>query len=248
MAEKAGVTKVTDTHIRGVGDRGEQSGYLGRVDSVRVGGLEFRDCYVEVVDRKDAVGDEGLVGADLFRDFLVDLDFSGRKFRLSQLSPLPSEKSGAASVNSTETRELHDRHIAPEMKSYTPVYRFGHNLLVPTRINDSLTKLFIMDSGASTNSISPEAAREVTKVATDNNTRIQGLSADQATLTFGHLRQKNQEIIGFDTRSLSHGLGTEVSGFQGFPTLGMLDVKIDYRDGLVDFTFDQTKWCHGKCR
>jgi hypothetical protein len=177
MAEKAGVTKVTDTHIRGVGDRGEQSGYLGRVDSVRVGGLEFRDCYVEVVDRKDAVGDEGLVGADLFRDFLVDLDFSGRKFRLSQLSPLPSEKSGAASVNSTETRELHDRHIAPEMKSYTPVYRFGHNLLVPTRINDSLTKLFIMDSGASTNSISPEAAREVTKVATDNNTRIQGLSA-----------------------------------------------------------------------
>lgn len=254
VAEKAGVTRVAETHIGGIGDRGDQSGYLGHVDSMRIGGLEFRDCFVEVIDRKNAVGDDGLVGANLFEDFLVDLDFSERKFRLSQLPPLPSEKSGAASTN--EAPELHDRYIAPEMKSYTPVYRFGHDLLVPTKINDSVTKLFILDSGATLNSISPTTAREVTKVASDDTMTIKGLNgsvrnvyrADKATLTFGNLRQRNQDIVGFDTTALSESLGTEVSGFLGFTTLGMLDIKIDYRDGLVAFIFDPQKWCKRKCR
>jgi hypothetical protein len=37
--------------------------------------------------------------------------------------------------------------------------------------------------------------------------------------------------------SLSQNAGTEVSGILGFITLNQLDVKIDYRDGLVDFVF-----------
>jgi hypothetical protein len=32
--------------------------------------------------------------------------------------------------------------------------------------------------------------------------------------------------------------GTEVSGFLGFATLKVLEVKLDYRDGLVDFEYD----------
>jgi predicted aspartyl protease/Flp pilus assembly protein TadD len=256
VAEKAGVTHVTDTSIGGIGDRGEQSGYVGHVDSIHVGGLEFRDCYVEVIERKNAIGDDGLVGADLFRDFLVDLDFSGRKFRLSALPPLPNETSDASPANSTEAPELHNRYVAPEMKAYTPVYRFGHDLLVPTKINDSVVSLFLIDSGATFNAISPAAAREVTKVASDSYTTIKGLNgkvknvyrADQATLTFGRLRQQNQDITSFDTGAISNSIGTEVSGILGFATLGMLEVKIDYRDGLVDFAFDQQKWCKGKCR
>jgi hypothetical protein len=36
----------------------------------------------------------------------------------------------------------------------------------------------------------------------------------------------------------SRQLGTEVSGFLGFDMLRMLEVKLDYRDGLVDFGYD----------
>jgi hypothetical protein len=256
IAEKANISQVTKMSVGGVGDRCDQSGYIGHVDSIRVGSLEFRDCYVQVIDRKTAIGDDGLLGADLFHNFLVDLDFSGRKFRLSELPPRPDEKAVASKSDLEHLAELHDRYIAPEMKSYTPVFRFGHNLLVPTRLNDSVTSLFLIDSGSMSNSISPAAAREVTKVGADSYTTVKGLSgnvknvyrADQATLTFGHLRQQNQDIIGFDTTLMSNSVGTEVSGVLGFTVLGMLDVKIDYRDGLVDFTFDQKKWCQAKCR
>jgi hypothetical protein len=33
-------------------------------------------------------------------------------------------------------------------------------------------------------------------------------------------------------------MGTEVSGFLGFGMLRVLDLKLDYRDGLVDFEYD----------
>jgi tetratricopeptide (TPR) repeat protein len=255
IAAKAGVTRITNTSIGGIGDRGDQSGYIGHVDSIRIGDLEFGDCYVEVTDKRSALDDDGLVGADLFRNFLVDLDFSGRKFRLSELPPRPADGASPSS-DAQDVARFQDRYVAPEMKSYTPVFRFGHDLLVPTRINDSIVSLFLIDSGSMSNTISPTAAREVTRVGADSHTTVKGLSgsvknvyrADKAALTFGHLRQQNQDIIGFDTTSISESTGTEVSGILGFATLGMLDVKIDYRDGLVNFTFDQQKWCQGKCR
>jgi hypothetical protein len=59
-----------------------------------------------------------------------------------------------------------------------------------------------------------------------------------ATLRFGHLQQPDQDIITFDLSALSRHTGTEVSGFLGFAMLRLLEVKLDYRDGLVDFKYD----------
>jgi hypothetical protein len=59
-----------------------------------------------------------------------------------------------------------------------------------------------------------------------------------ATLAFGHLRQSNLGIITFDLSKVSGQTGTEVSGFLGFEMLRKLELKLDYRDGLVDFEFD----------
>jgi hypothetical protein len=39
----------------------------------------------------------------------------------------------------------------------------------------------------------------------------------------------------FDMRSLSDSCGTEISGILGVGVLRHLEMKIDYRDGLVDF-------------
>jgi hypothetical protein len=65
---------------------------------------------------------------------------------------------------------------------------------------------------------------------------------NELTLTFGNLRQKNLDIIAFDTKSMSDSAGTEISGILGFTVLRMLDLKIDYRDGLVAFSFDTKRW------
>lgn len=69
-------------------------------------------------------------------------------------------------------------------------------------------------------------------------------SANKAVLQFGRLRQENQDMLSIDTSSISEGNGTEVSGFLGFVVLRLLDIKIDYRDALVDFSYDPERLNH----
>jgi hypothetical protein len=158
----------------------------------------------------------------------------------------------AAKANGTKPAPWlpQDRYIAPEMQSYTKIFRFGHMLVAPTAVGDAQGKLFLLDSGADMNCIAPAAAREVTKVHGDSYTIVHGLSgsvknvyrADRAVLQFGHLRQENQHLVSFDLTHISDDVGTEISGTLGFVILRMLDIKIDYRDGLVDFAYDPKRW------
>jgi tetratricopeptide (TPR) repeat protein/predicted aspartyl protease len=272
LAEKAGVTRLSDVNIGGIGDKGEKNGYRGLANSLKIGDLEFRDCPVEVLEQRSVAGEDGLIGADVFAAFLVDIDFPHEKLHLSPLPKRPDEAAPAITLKtdsdesnapgegaSEKTDEAspaaksappprsgpQDRYIAPEMKSYTPIYRFGHNLLVPTFIGNAPVKLFLLDTGASSNLISPVAASEVTGVHGDSRRTVQGLSgavknvyvADKAVIQFGHLRQENQNLLAFDLSHISDAMGTEASGILGFEMLGLLDIKIDYRDGLVDFTY-----------
>lgn len=161
-------------------------------------------------------------------------------------SDKPEKKEPAAEKKEPEADHgPYDRYIAPEMQSYTKIFRFGHDLLIPTRVGNTAPKLFLIDTGSMFNNISPEAAREVTKVRTDEDMRVEGISgtvkkvysADKALLQFSHFRQENQDLIAMDLSRISNSAGTEVSGILGFVTLRFMVVKIDYRDGLVDFEY-----------
>lgn len=260
IAEKAGVQKIVDVQIGGIGDKGDAEGYIGHVDTIRIGALEFKDCDVQVMNQNSVVESDGLIGGNVFAHFLVDLDMPDKKFRLSQLPPLPDDSSSQpVSLDSRPSRtqpHLYNRYVAPDMKSYTPVYRFGHDLVIPTLLNGSNLKLFVIDTGAFGNTISPAAAREVSKVSRDAGTKIKGISGDvknvyrvnQVKLTFGNLSQRNEDLVAFDTSAISNDVGTEISGFLGFSTLAMIDMKIDYRDGLVDFQFNANRYCHMDCQ
>lgn len=139
-----------------------------------------------------------------------------------------------------------DRFIAPEMADYTPVYRVGHALMLPVALNNSKLRLFILDTGAWATSISPSAAREVTKVHSDDTFHVQGLNgevqktytADAVTFTFAKVAQRIQQVPSFDTAKISKEFGLEVSGFLGARTLELTTIHIDYRDGLVKFDYD----------
>jgi tetratricopeptide (TPR) repeat protein len=262
-AERAGISKITETKVWGIGKKGGRDAYVGVADSIKIGELEFQNCNVEVMESRTVADEEGLIGTDIFRNFLVDLDFPNEKIKLSQLPLRPGEAaprnvtlgtgeddSGATATGASVSSELHDRYIAPEMQSYTRIFRFGHNLLVPTSIGKVPQKLFLLDTGALTNFISPAAAREVTKVRGDSDMSVEGVSgrvdqvysANKTVLTFGHLRQENQDMTAFDTQPISDSIGTEVSGFLGFTLLRMLDIKIDYRDDLIDFQYDAKRF------
>jgi tetratricopeptide (TPR) repeat protein len=139
-----------------------------------------------------------------------------------------------------------DRYIAPEMADWTKVFRFGHNILVPTSVNNSKSMLFGLDTGALTNLLSVRAGRQVSKVSSEDHVQVHGLngvvnkvySSDKATLRFGHFQQSNLGIITLDLSGISRQFGTEVSGFLGFAMLRQLEIELDYRDGLVDFEYD----------
>lgn len=158
---------------------------------------------------------------------------------------------GVAAANAA-SHGPYNRYIAPEMSDYTKVYRVGNHMIVPAALNASKIKLFILDTGAWTTIISPQAAREVTKVHSGAPVNVEGLNgrvdklylADQITFRFAQLSQKVEGVVAFDTSKISKAEGMEISGFLGATTLERLTIHIDYRDGLVKFDYDPKRNYH----
>jgi Flp pilus assembly protein TadD len=252
IAEKAGLAKVADNLIGGIGDKGAANGYVAFAEKLQIGELEFQNCYVDVVDKKRSLDVDGLIGADVFASYLVDIDFPNKRLKLSQLPPYPDQAGEQASLQSEETVSagLHDRWIPPEYKDYERVYRFGHMLLLPVQLNKAPYRLFLLDTGAWDNTLSPEAAREASKLHKDSDIQVKGLSGQVKTvyttgeimLTFGRFQQRRSDLVAFDLSNMSNHVGIEVSGALGFAMLYLLDIKLDYRDNLVNFEYDEKRF------
>jgi tetratricopeptide (TPR) repeat protein len=280
LAEKAGLTRISSVHYGGIGDKGTQSGYTAVADHIRIGDLDFQDCVVAVSDKSSVANEDGLIGADVFGAYLVDIDFPGMRFKLSPLPKRPEDTVAPKSLNSEGEEQANaeqkegsgsepagkvensppaaakpalrlpkDRYVAPEMAEWTRVFRFGHMMLVPTSVNGSKSMLFGLDTGAFSNLLSVRAGRQVSKVSSEDRMQVHGLngqvkqvySSETATLRFGHFQQSNLGIVTLDLSNVSRHIGTEISGFLGFAMLRQLEVKLDYRDGLVDFEYDSKR-------
>jgi tetratricopeptide (TPR) repeat protein len=264
-AEKLGLQKLGYQPIVGMGDAGTQGGYTAAADRIRIGDLEFQDCVVKVTDQASPVtGQDGLLGADVFSSYLIDIDIPSAKLRLSPLPPRPNESAQPATLqtmtqdaddpgngapvktSSAQSVLPQDAYYASSMSSWTKVWRFRSLLLVPTLVDRTGPMLFLIDTGSFSNVLSTRAAKQVTQIESDPNLQIRGMSgsvsqvyrANKATLQFGRYEQENQDIVTFDISAVTRQTGAEVSGILGFNMLRILQVKIDYRDGLVDFIYD----------
>jgi predicted aspartyl protease len=270
VAERSGLKHFADVPIAGIGSGKEQSAYMAYADDIKIGSLEFKDCDVRVVDKINTFNTDGLIGMNVFSRFLVTLDYPMRKLLLGPLPKRPDEQTPSTPTLETANSSAdeddaashpdktpapasapktasgpRDRYIAPEMKDWTRVYRYGHDLMLPASLNGSKQKLFIMDTGAFTTTISPQVAREVTKVRANDYMTVTGLSgkvekvytADDIKFAFANISQKTENAVAFDTSSLSKSIGLEISGLIGITTLGHLTITIDYRDGLVKFDY-----------
>lgn len=255
VAKSLGIKADTADTVSGVGDKGSVNATIGHVASIKIGGLEFTNCAVEVLDKPSVVGTEGLIGGDVFSRSLLTLDFPKRELRVAPLPERPGEKKvdpATQDAAEDDDPEPHDPYVAPGMEKWQWVFRSGHFLLMPTGIVQSKRmkdesawkeKLFIMDTGAEMNMISPVAAKEVTKVASNGSLEIEGISgkvdkvfeAEKFTLSFAGQRLDSMSMTSFDSTKDSHDIGVEISGFLGAPALFQLVLHIDYRDNLV--------WC-----
>jgi tetratricopeptide (TPR) repeat protein len=216
LAEKIGATKLSEQSLEGVGKNGASKGYKAWVDKVVIGDLEFHDCFIHATPREIAQVD-GTIGTDVFAKYLVTVDFPGHKLRLA---PLPAAPTG------------------PE--GWTQAFNFGHFLLLPTEVGKRGSGLFVLDSGANANTITPELAKSLPEMRLIN-TPVSGASgvvnsafmADDATLRFAGVRKTGERISTVDLHSVSKDLGVEISGQIGFSALEEMKLLINYRDGQV---------------
>ncbi len=265
-ADRVGLKRVGPEDKSGA-NPGERPGYTAQADSIRIGSLEFHDCPVNVIDSASPFDDgDGMIGMDVFSDFMVTLDFPMRKLGLAPLPPRQGEPALPASLKSISadfdplesvaepapsgaagaaaaSRVIgpYDRMIAPDMKDYTQIYRAGHDLVLPTALDNEKIRLFIPDASAMATNISPSAALDLPKVHEDKTLEQPGpggktqrvFVVDEATFNFAHVSQKLNGVVSADNSVASKDDGMEISGLIGMNTLSLLTLHIDYRDGLM---------------
>lgn len=276
LADRAGLKSTGTATIRGIGDEGPQHAYRAFADSIKIGGLEFKDCSVIVLEKPLADRD-GLIGTDVFGAFLVTIDYPVHRLKLDPLPPHPGQPVPVAPSLSTASADAPepdrdapasgtvvadapsppklrflDRYIAPEMKDYVPIFRVGHDLIIPGSLHPPDVKLFILDTGSWSTTVSPEVAREITKVDLNTNVTIAGLNgkvehgyvAEMLDLKFGGLSKHELGVPAISMEPQSSGAGMEIAGLIGADILEELTIHIDYRDGLVKFEYDPKRGYH----
>jgi predicted aspartyl protease len=232
-AERAGVTRLAQATLRGFGDSSRPSaGYRGLAQRVRIGDVEYRDALISVADQESIGIAQGLIGTNVFAPFLITLDFAGRSMHLD---PLPGDQPAA--------NQIQDRVVPPGLEHAARIFRFGHLLLLQTRVNGSRESLFVLDTGADRTLISYDLASEVSRLAPDARMHMSGINGRvvdlyqtaEVTLQFAGFEQKSLGMSSIDTWEQSRRVGTEISGFLALPVLDLFTLTIDYRDGLVNF-------------
>jgi hypothetical protein len=200
-----------------------------------MGALKFKTCVVEALSGKGNVGgdEDGLIGADVLSRYLIHIDFQKNTMHLTPLPPRPPNPQG------------YDREVGPDRAGFTRVYRFGHQLMVSTRLNGKSTGLFLLDTGSMGSVVDSTFARLSTKIHGNEYDRVRGVSgrvadvfeADNALIEFSVFRQRN---IGLTSFNLNNSPGHEdirMDGILGLPVLSLFRLTLDYRNGLVKFDY-----------
>jgi tetratricopeptide (TPR) repeat protein len=228
-AKKAGLEGLGEetAEARGVGDKPAGDSYALLAKEVRIGEMQLVNVPIAAFSGASSGVGDGLIGADIFREFLVGIDFVHGQIVLDPFPERPPDHPGDAP------------DAIPQ--GFTRAVRLGNHLSLPTSVNDRNGYLFLIDSGSSANLIDANVARENSKTYGDDYTRLQGIQgavnrvsrAASATLVFAGFRQDNPDLIAFDMNKLSDEMGMRESGILGMPVLRQMKLTLNYIEGSV---------------
>jgi predicted aspartyl protease len=238
LVEKARLVELGTTRYFGLGASQPAEARIVLADAV-VGGLSFTACEV-VVWPETPPGAEGLVGIDLFGNFLATLDFPGRRLRLSPLPALPPPASPEI-----DPWWDHDRPDGPPTGGFVAARVVAGKFLLPVRASGPggekyVDTYFLLDSGAHATILGRHLAERLTRVV-PSNLEMRGAAgpipdvyqAEDVTLQVAGFRQRHRGIVTIDFAELNRSIGVEVGGLLGWDTLQHLMVGFDWRNGLV---------------
>ena len=222
--------------VGGIGNGKKKTAHREIARKVDIGGVVFNDYPVEIVEGK-VEEDAGLVGTDVFQQFLVTVDLPGEHIGLT---PYPNMQA-APDLDAPSQRTL-----SAATEGFFPFYRVGHMIMVPTKVSDKGPFLFIVDTGARDTILLRDVAAQVGKVKADNHVQFKGVQGrtrqvyeiENAVLEFAGIRQRNaQGITVLDGSDVRTDVGTDIGGFLGARALIYLSTTIDYRNGLIKFEY-----------
>ena len=164
------------TEMRGIGDDKKPKTSATLAKSVSVGDFQLENVPVSVSESRRIGANDGLIGTDVFRRFLVTMDPRRSKFRLA-----PMDKADDDSPR--------DRHRTEANKHFTAVTRAGSHFFLPVGINGKASAMFLIDTGAFANLLSEDLSRKVTKLAREDRVQIQGVSGkvNKVSVSYTHL-------------------------------------------------------------
>jgi tetratricopeptide (TPR) repeat protein len=228
-------------------------GYIGFVSSIKIGKIEFQNCYVTVVDRADKVNNfnqlDGILGLPILSSYLVELDVAYSKLRLNPLPPSPSSAERALMAVGSVTGSnpgFQNLNREPSSRSWQEIFHFGSRYLIPASVGQSRTGLFRISS-FDTSAVGPELARQaglVTSPGRNGGPFTTFIPSNffygPSDLSFGIFVVRQTQIPMYDPRKDSGDAGTEVAGILGVGSLTFTrsedaETTIDFRDGLINF-------------
>lgn len=233
--DKAQLTHLGSGDAWGIGDNGVRNIFSAIADTCQIGALKYKACLIRATEGKSRIaGDEdGLIGPDVFSDYLMEIDFQNRKLHLS---PMPDRK---------PVPQGYDRVVDANGPGFTPVFRMGDHLFVSATVNDKCTGLFLIDTGSSLSFIDSAFAQLSMKIHGNDHMHVAGVSgrvkkvyeADEAVIQFARFRQRNLDLTAFNLNNSPEHTEIRTAGILGLPVLMMFRLTLDYRNGLVKFDY-----------
>ena len=203
---------LADSAMYGFGSEEPALGHVALAASLEVGALKINNVLAEVSDTALMAQADGLIGLDVFKDFIIHLNSRSRQL---DLAPWDSAQ---ACVDCNQ------------------VYRLDYLLLLHAIINGQAEGNFILDTGSPISLISHRMV-----AASGRTTRLNGAQGQQevdlqsvpASFRIGPQRFLTLDYATFDTRPISARYGTSIAGAIGYSMLRELKVTVDFHRGLV---------------
>jgi hypothetical protein len=240
VLSKSAAARLKPTQERQVTQFGIPS-YTTHLDTIRIGDLDFKHCAAIVWKDSSISKDwDGLIGLDMFDNYLISIDASARQLRLSPLPPLPGQS--AAEIASLQTgaepaSDLHDRYIPPGMSGWSRVYRTWSFWLVPTHVNKAgPERLFLLNTANWLSYVDYGLAKNLTNGR--QKPGVRELETHPIKLDFAGINLTAQHILVGDFSSVSDSYGFDIAGFLGLQSFPNMILNMDYRDGLIQFVPD----------
>jgi Aspartyl protease len=229
-----GLDPIIGSDIGGLGSGAHNSGTVALAGSVEIGDLRLENALVEVTGKSFVPGADGIIGTEVFQEFLLRLDFWSRTL---ELVPFQDYTPGECSSNPWIE---HDAATGIPPAS-TPAYHVGHLLALNAAVDRRQTGLFVLDTGSAYNTVSPELLGGRRGVSSSLVRGAQGsLDTQIATSAiefqvFGGPTLNDRNVLALDLTQMSQKEGAKITGLLGYSALSRLTLSLNYRDGVVQF-------------